>query len=117
MAAALLACLVCMPVILIFGQMRGAYLGGSLLTFFLGYCILFFKSGVLLSAYPFSAALILAGFDMQAYNGAVQAPSMLLALAGMAAVLVLTVGILLFSHPGSRKEVHKKKKAGRKRAK
>ena len=119
-AAAFFTCLVCMPMILIFGQIRGAYLGGSLLTFFLGYCILFFKSGVLLSAYPFSAALILAGFDMQAYNGAVQAPSMLLALAGMAAVLVLTVGILLFSHPGSRKEVHKKKKAGgrqRKRAK
>src|SRR5699024_9385928 len=56
--AAFNTCLVCMPVILIFGQMRGAYLGGSLLTFFLGYCILFFKSGFLLSAYPFSAALV-----------------------------------------------------------
>ena len=40
--AAFNTCLVCMPIILIFGQMRGAYLGGSLLTFFLGYCILFF---------------------------------------------------------------------------
>ncbi len=74
-AAAFNTSLVCMPMILIFGQMRGAYLGGSLLTFFLGYCILFFKSGFLLSAYPFSAALILAGFDMQEYNGATQAPS------------------------------------------
>ena len=73
--AAFNTCLVCMPVILIFGQMRGAYLGGSLLTFFLGYCILFFKSGFLLSAYPFSAALVLAGFDMQEYNGATEAPS------------------------------------------
>ena len=42
-----------LPMILIFGQIRGAYLGGSLLTFFLGYCILFFKSGFLLSAYKF----------------------------------------------------------------
>ena len=34
-AAAFNTSLVCMPMILIFGQMRGAYLGGSLLTFFL----------------------------------------------------------------------------------
>ena len=63
-AAALTTFLVCMPMILMFGQMRGAYLGGSILTFFLGYCILFFKSGFLLSAYPFSAALVLAGCNV-----------------------------------------------------
>ena len=40
---------------------------------------------------PFSAALILAGFDMQAYNGAVQAPSMLLALV----TIVPAVGFIL----------------------
>lgn len=107
--------LVCMPLILIFGQIRGAYLGGSLLTFFLGYCILFFKGGFLLSAYPFSAALVLAGFDMQEYNGATQPPSILLALAGMAAVLLLTAGILFLSHPGSKagSSGKKKKKKGR----
>ena len=109
-----------MPIILIFGQMRGAYLGGSLLTFFLGYCILFFKSGFLLSAYPFSAALILAGFDMQAYNGATQSPSILLALAGIAAALILTMVILLLSHPsskaGNRKKKAKKGRSQRRRA-
>ena len=36
-AAAFNTSLVCMPMILIFGQTRGAYLGGSLLTFFLGW--------------------------------------------------------------------------------
>ncbi len=107
--------LVCMPLILIFGQIRGAYLGGSLLTFFLGYCILFFKGGFLLSVYPFSAALVLAGFDMQEYNGATQPPSIPLALAGMAAVLLLTAGILFLSHPGSKagSSGKKKKKKGR----
>ena len=107
--------LVCMPLILIFGQIRGAYLGGSLLTFFLGYCILFFKGGFLLSAYPFSAALVLAGFDMQEYNGAIQPPSIPLAFAGMAAVLLLTAGILFLSHPGSKagSSGKKKKKKGR----
>ena len=34
-AAALTTFLVCMPMVLIFGQMRGAYLGGSILAFFL----------------------------------------------------------------------------------
>ena len=119
-AAAFNTSLVCMPMILIFGQMRGAYLGGSLLTFFLGYCILFFKSGFLLSAYPFSAALILAGFDMQEYNGATQAPSVLLAVAGIAAVLVLTMAILLLSRPSKKAGNTKKKKVkkgrGRRRA-
>lgn len=41
-----------------FGQIRGAYLGGSILAFFLGYSMLFFKGGILASIYPFSAALI-----------------------------------------------------------
>ena len=111
-AAALTTFLVCMPMILIFGQMRGAYLGGSILTFFLGYCILFFKSGFLLSAYPFSAALVLAGFDMQAYNGAIEAPSIPLALLGMAAVIVLTAVILTISRPSSKAGSTKKKKSG-----
>lgn len=56
-----------MPLILIFGQIRGAYLGGSILAFFLGYSMLFFKGGVLSSLYPFSAALVLAGFDLSGY--------------------------------------------------
>lgn len=43
MAAAFTTSLVCMPMILLFGQIRGAYLGGSLVTFFLGYCILFLR--------------------------------------------------------------------------
>ena len=118
-AASLTTFLVCMPMILIFGQVRGAYLGGSILTFFLGYCILFFKSGFLLSAYPFSAALVLAGFDMQEYNGATQEPSIPLALIGMTATIIAAMAILFFSHPGSHAGTAKKKKSrsrGRRRA-
>ena len=114
-AASLTTFLVCMPMILIFGQMRGAYLGGSILTFFLGYCILFFKSGFLLSAYPFSAALVLAGFDMQEYNGATESPGIPLALLGMAAVIALTAAILMLSRPSSKAGSTKKKRAGGRR--
>ena len=96
-AASLTTFLVCMPMILIFGQMR--------------YCILFFKSGFLLSAYPFSAALVLAGFDMQEYNGATEAPSIPLSLLGMGAVIALTAVLLLMSRPSNKGAQVKPKKA------
>ena len=95
--AAFTTYLVCMPMILIFGQLRGAYLGGSIFTFFLGYSMLFFKGGVLLSAYPFSAALILTGFDMRRYNGATSSPNILLAMAGIGSVILLTIFLLAVS--------------------
>lgn len=82
-AAAFTTSLVCMPLILIFGQIRGAYLGGSILAFFLGYSMLFFKGGVLSSLYPFSAALVLAGFDLSGYAGMTAAPDLGLAAAGV----------------------------------
>ena len=110
-AAAFMTYLVCMPMILIFGQMRGAYLGGSILTFFLGYCMLFFKGGFLLSAYPFSAALILAGFDMTEYNGATSSPNYLLAAVGIGAVLLLTGALLAASNGKREMKAGKRKKA------
>ena len=96
-AAALTTCLVCMPVILISGRIRGGYLGGSILTFFLGYSMLFFKSGFLFSAYPFSAALILVGFDLSQYNGAKTPASYPLALFSLGSVVLITLCLLLLS--------------------
>lgn len=105
--ASLTTYLVCMPLILIFGQIQGAYLSGSILTFFLGYSMLFFKGGILASMYPFSAALILVGFDMKAYNGAVSAPNLLLAAAGVASMVLMTVVFLAIS--GRHREIRPRK--------
>lgn len=109
-AAALTTYLVCMPMILFFGQIRGAYLGGSILTFFLGYSMLFFKSGILLSAYPFSAALILVGFDMAEYNSATSSPNYLLAVAGLGFMLLVTAVLLKRSNKKQEMPVHYTKK-------
>ena len=95
--AALTTCLVCMPLILIFGQIRGAYLGGSILAFFLGYSMLFFKGGILASIYPFSAALILVGFDMSEYAGTTTASTPLLAVIGVGIMVLWAVLLLLMS--------------------
>ncbi len=119
-AAALTTFWVCMPLILIFGRIRGAYLGGSILTFFLGYSVLFFKGGFLASAYPFSAALILVGFDMARYNGAT-ASSLPLALFGMSAVATATLLLLAASGkhgelaPGGAKKRNKHARGARRR--
>lgn len=95
--AALTTYLVCMPLILIFGQIRGAYLGGSIVTFFLGYSMMFFKGGILSSIYPFSAALILAGFDMSEYAGTTTAPNLLLSAAGVGSMVLFTALLLILS--------------------
>lgn len=112
--------LVCMPLILLLGQIRGAYLGGSILTFFLGYSMMFFKSGILLSAYPFSAVLVLSGFDMVEFNGAKSKPDPLLSLAGIAAITALTGVLLSISGTGKSEKAGKnskisKRKSGAKR--
>ena len=107
--AALTTYLVCMPLILIFGQMRGAYLGGSILAFFLGYSMLFFKGGILASVYPFSAALILAGFDMSGYAGTTTEPSPALAVIGVGGMVLWAV--LLIRLSSSKKERNPRKQA------
>lgn len=113
-AAALTTCVVCLPLVMIFGQIPGAYLAGSIATFFGGYCILFFKSGVLLSAYPFSAALVLVGFDMASYNGALEAPNPLLSLAGFGATAALSVLLLALS--GRQRELRAPRRKARRPA-
>ena len=105
--AALTTYLVCMPLILIFGQIRGAYLGGSILAFFLGYSMMFFKGGVLSSIYPFSAALILVGFDMGEYAKTTTVPNLLLAAIGVGIMVLWSVLLLIMSH--KKKEIKPRK--------
>ena len=114
-AAALATWVACMPLILLFGQLPRAYLGGSILAFLMGYCILFFKDGFLLSAYPFSAALVLSGFSMAEFNGAKEDPYFWLALGSLAAVGMVTGGILLLSADRGRTDSFRKRKRGGKR--
>ena len=73
--------------------------------------MLFFKGGFLLSAYPFSAALMLAGFDMTEYNGATSSPNYLLAAVGIGAVLLLTGALLAASNGKREMKAGKRKKA------
>lgn len=76
----------------------------------------YFKNGVLASAYPFSAALVVVGFDMSDYVGKTAARSMLLALFGLGLMLLLTALLLALS--GRQRETkapRTKKGAGRRK--
>lgn len=95
--AAMTTYLVCLPLILLFGMIRGAFLGGSILTFFLGYSMMFFKGGALASLYPFSAALILTGFNMSEYAGTKTKPHLLLAAAGVGSMVLFAALLLVLS--------------------
>ena len=81
----------------------------------MGYCILFFKDGFLLSAYPFSAALVLSGFSMAEFNGAKEDPNFWLALGSLAAVGMVTGGILLLSADRGRTDSFRKRSGKRRR--
>ena len=60
--------------------------------------MLFFKGGILASIYPFSAALILVGFDMSGYAGTTTAPNPLLAVIGVGIMVLWAVLLLPVSY-------------------
>ena len=84
--AGLTTYMVCMPLILIFGQIRGAYLGGS-------------------------AALLLVGFDMSEYAGTTTAPNSLLAVIGVGIMVLWAVLLLVMSSNKKEMKARKQTKA------
>lgn len=94
--------IVTLPLIVLFGRVPGAYLGGAVFAFFCGYSILFFKSGPLRSIYPFLAPFTLIGFDTANFNGAKEPASIALSALSMLAMLALTAALVLTSRPPER---------------
>jgi len=84
---------------------------GAILAFFLGYSMMFFKGGILASIYPFSAALILVGFDMSEYAGTTTAPNSLLAVIGVGIMVLWAVLLLVMSSNKKEMKARKQTKA------
>ena len=74
--------------------------------------MLFFKGGILASIYPFSAALILVGFDMIEYAGTTTSSNLLLAVIGVGIIVLWTVLLLLMS--SNKKEIKSRKQTNAK---
>lgn len=88
--AVLVYCIV-LPVIAFCGRKPGLYMTGSVASFIAGYCVLFFKRGLLRDIYPFSAALTLIGFDTSSYTGAPEKGSLPLAALSLGCMLFVSV--------------------------
>lgn len=77
-----------LPIIAFGSRKPGLFMMDTVLSFIAGYCVLFFKRGLLRDIYPFTAALTLIGFDTSSYIGAPDKGSLPLA--------VLSLGCMLF---------------------
>lgn len=97
------------PIIVICSRRPGMFMSGSIMAFLAGYCILFFKSGLLRQIYPFSAALTMIGFDTSSYSGTSDKGSVLLAAVSLGSMLLIAVVLVCISK--APEDAHKKKKA------
>lgn len=114
--AALSVCvyIVVLPVITFCSRKPGLFMTGSVVSFLAGYCVLFFKQGLLRNIYPFSAALTVIGFDTSGYAGTSEKGSMPLALLSLGAMLLLSgVLILTAKAPENAKKKKSAKRGGR----
>lgn len=98
-----------LPVIALCGRIQGFFMGGSIIAFVLGYCSMFFKTGILRSIYPFLASFTIIGFDTASYINALEKASMPLGAASLGTMLLISAFIVMF--PKRQKDT----KASRKR--
>jgi len=98
-----------LPIIALCGRMPGLFMGGSIIAFVLGYCSMFFKSGVLRNIYPFLAAFTVIGFDTASYINSTSDASVPLGFASLGVMLAVSVFIITVSKtPGTSKTKHNK---------
>ena len=82
---------------------------GSIIAFVLGYCSMFFKSGVLREVYPFLASLTVIGFDTASYINAESQPNTLMGMLSLGAMLLISALLIAFAKaPGAAKAQHRK---------
>lgn len=79
-----------LPVIAFCSRRPGLFMTGSVLSFIAGYCVLFFKRGLLRDIYPFTAALTLISFDTSSYTGAPDKGSLPLAVLSLGCMLLIS---------------------------
>lgn len=105
--------IVVLPIIGICSKKPGWFMGGALTAFITGYCVMFFKEGLLRDIYPFSAALTMIGFDTASYSGTSGKGSIPLAIVSLGVMILISVLIIFLSKkPGEVKAKQKKRAIG-----
>lgn len=107
--------IVVLPVLIIDSRKKGRFMGGSVVAFLIGYACLFFKTGILRSVYPVSAALTVVGFDMEAYTGTTSQGNRVLAVLVLGILLLVSVILVCFC-TAPQEDRGQKKARGRRRS-
>ena len=87
---------------------------GSVIAFLTGYCVLFFKEGLLRNIYPYSATLTMIGFDTASYSGTTGKGSVPLGAASLGIMLLITAVLIVTSRAPGDVHGHGKKSSGKK---
>lgn len=101
--------IIVLPLIALCSRRSGLFMTGSVVSFLAGYCVLFFKQGLLRNIYPFSAALTMIGFDTSNYSGTAEKGSIPLALLSLGTMLL--IGAVLIITAKAPQTIPKKKTA------
>lgn len=93
---------VVLPIITFCGRNPGYFMGGAIISFVLGYCSMFFKTGLLRNIYPFLASFTVIRFDTTIFMNTTGTTSPTLGIASISFMLLLAVLIVFFSkNPGT----------------
>lgn len=98
-----------LPIITFCGKQQGLFMGGSIIAFILGYCSMFFKTGVLRNIYPFLAALTLIGFDTTSYINATDKASLPLGAMSIGVMLLISAFMIAVSKTPGKFKTQKQK--------
>ena len=93
--------------LLLTAEKNGRFMGGAVAAFLVGYACLFFKTGILRSVYPVSAALTVVGFDMAEYTGTASQGNRVLAVLVLGIILLVSVMLVWFCKPPQEGTKHK----------
>ena len=86
-----------LPIISLCGRIPGLFMGGSIIAFILGYCSMFFKSGLLRNIYPFLAAFTVIGFDTTSYINSTSNANVPLGFVSLGIMLLISLFIITIS--------------------
>jgi ABC-2 type transport system permease protein/bacitracin transport system permease protein len=99
------------PIIAFTSKIPGAFMGGVVISFIIGYCAMFIKGAVGRSLYPVLAGINIIGFDTKIFMNTNEPANRLLSLGSLAVMLLFTVMLVILSNPrqGAQKSLKYKK--------
>lgn len=98
------------PILAFTGNIPGAFMGGVIISFVIGYSAMFIKNAVGRSLYPILAGLTIIGFDTKTFMNINEPANLMLSILSLTTMLVLTTLIVMFANSRQEKSKGKNQK-------